>query len=262
MKRRLVILGSSSADSYEIPTKIIDREDLGSVYDYFSEADVNKLVTTFQKIILEYFTPEQCNDYNFSIEVRMFPYALDREHVNTGDTLYDTPTMFASLRSRWRSESQDIYNIYMQWIPGQPDIFPISFVYLSNALPEYKYQCEKLYNKYLKDTQPKSTSSKGDNMVKLHVEYYPYDRYGGDERLHKANVSGVDELDALINMVGRMGLYLIPEEIEEEGYTFDECINSILESNGDGCDLITLLKNVNTGEVYIKDDYEPDEEEW
>ena len=53
------------------------------------------------------------------------------------------------------------------------------------------------------------------------------------------------------------------DEIEEEGYSPEQIIESIQSTNGDGCDYIILLKNVTTGEVYIDDYYEDaEEDEW
>lgn len=97
--------------------------------------------------------------------------------------------------------------------------------------------------------------------VKLYVEFYPYERYGGGSGLKKATVSGVDKLDALKKLVDHMGLYIDSEIIEEEGYSFDDCIKSISMSNGDGCDFINVLMDKNTGEVFIDEGYN-EEEDW
>lgn len=99
------------------------------------------------------------------------------------------------------------------------------------------------------------------SQVKLHVEFYPYDRYE-TYGLKKANISAPTLLDALKKMVGNMGLYFEPQDIEDEGYTSEEIIRSIESTNGDGCDFIILLKNITTGEVYIEEDYYEDEDEW
>ena len=58
-----------------------------------------------------------------------------------------------------------------------------------------------------------------------------------------------------------MGLYIDSEIIEEEGYSFDECIKSISMSNGDGCDFINVLMDKNTGEKFIDEGYN-EEEDW
>lgn len=97
--------------------------------------------------------------------------------------------------------------------------------------------------------------------VKLYVEFYPYERYGGGSGLKKATVSGVDRLDALKKLTDHMGLYIDSEVIEEEGYSFEDCIKSISMSNGDGCDFINVLMDKNTGEVFIDEGYN-EEEDW
>ena len=97
--------------------------------------------------------------------------------------------------------------------------------------------------------------------VRLHVEYYPYERYGGSDGLKKGNISGVDKLDALKKLTDHMGLYIDSEVIEEEGYSFEDAINQIVMSNGDGCDFIVVLQDRDTGEIYFSENYE-DEEDW
>lgn len=105
-------------------------------------------------------------------------------------------------------------------------------------------------------------SSKNSGEVRLHVEYEPYLRYERAGR-RKANVTAPTLLEALKKMVDNLGLYLTSEDIEDEGYSPEQIIQSIQSTNGDGCDYIIILKNVTTGEVYIDDYYEDDEEdEW
>ena len=116
--------------------------------------------------------------------------------------------------------------------------------------------------------RPQITASKkvlaASNSVKLHVEYYPYERYGGDDHLKKANITAPTELEALAKMCGNMGLYMDYDDVMENG-SVEDVIDNIDASNGDGCDYIKLLENRTTGEVLIKGDWEPDddyEEEW
>lgn len=99
------------------------------------------------------------------------------------------------------------------------------------------------------------------NNIKLHVEFYPYERYGGGGGKKKANVSAPDMLTALKKLVDKMRLYIDSEEIEDEGYTPEEVIEQIQMSNGDGCDYITLLQEMNSGDVLIQEDYD-EEEDW
>lgn len=101
-----------------------------------------------------------------------------------------------------------------------------------------------------------------DGPTTLYVEYYTYGRYGTGDQFRKGNASGETKLEALKKIVDHMSLYLTSEDIEEEGYSFDEAIDQIAGCNGDGCDYIILLENRTTGEIYIQEDYEPEEEEW
>lgn len=104
-------------------------------------------------------------------------------------------------------------------------------------------------------------SNQNSSQVRLHVEFYPYDRFE-DHGLKKANISAPTLLDAFKKMVDNMGLYIEVDDIEDEGYTAEEVIQSIQGTNGDGCDMIMLLKNTTTGEVYIEEDYYDEEDEW
>lgn len=96
--------------------------------------------------------------------------------------------------------------------------------------------------------------------VTLRVEYYPYERYT-DSGQKKARVSGRDLLEALKKMISHMELYMTPDFIEDEGLSAEEVLQSIIGSNGDGCDFISYLENETTGDVYIDEDY-VDEEDW
>lgn len=98
--------------------------------------------------------------------------------------------------------------------------------------------------------------------VKLYVEYYPYERYGGGKK-KKVNITGTDLRDALYKMVSNMRLYLYPEDIEDDDMTAEEILESIESSNGDGCDYITKLENKTTGELLLSGFDEDDGiEEW
>ena len=95
--------------------------------------------------------------------------------------------------------------------------------------------------------------------VKLKVQFYPYERYRGGSGIKSATVSGPDLLSALKKMVDRMNLYITSEEIDDEEMSAEEVIERIESENGDGCDLIILLKNLVTGETYISEGYEEDD---
>lgn len=112
-------------------------------------------------------------------------------------------------------------------------------------------------------TKIKSSSYvKSASGVKLYVEYYPYERYGGGKK-KKINITGTDLRDALYKMVSNMMLYLYPEDIEDDNMTAEEILESIESSNGDGCDYITKLENKTTGEILLSGFDEDDEiEEW
>lgn len=107
---------------------------------------------------------------------------------------------------------------------------------------------------------PKTVTAATDT-VRLYVEFYPYARY---ERVSKktATVSGKDLLEALKKMVDKMRLYMDSEDIEDNGWTADQVIDRILESNGDGCDYIVTVKNRDTDEVLIDEYDEMETEDW
>lgn len=99
------------------------------------------------------------------------------------------------------------------------------------------------------------------SKVKLRVTFYPYERYTSTSK-KTATVSGSDLLEALSKMVDRMGLYITSEDIVGQNMTAEDVIDEIESSNGDGCDYIVSLVNVNTGEVLIEAWDEEDEEDW
>lgn len=111
---------------------------------------------------------------------------------------------------------------------------------------------------------PKTISAATDT-TRLYVEFYPYERYGiGSAPGRKsATVSGRNLLAALKKLVDKMQLYVDSDLIEEEGWTAEDVINQIDMSNGDGCDHIVILKNLDTDEVLITgfDDME-EMEDW
>jgi len=96
--------------------------------------------------------------------------------------------------------------------------------------------------------------------VRLHVEWQPYERYGAGYSLRKANITADSELEALAKMCDNLLLYMEYDDVMECN-SVEEVIERLEESNGDGCDFITLLKNINTGEILMEYDEEWDEEE-
>lgn len=91
--------------------------------------------------------------------------------------------------------------------------------------------------------------------ITLEVKFEVYGRYGDGGEIITAKVSGEDLRHALMRMVDRMRLYINSEDIEEKNLTVEQILDSISETNGDGCDMIYHLKNLTTGEVLIN---EPD----
>jgi len=97
--------------------------------------------------------------------------------------------------------------------------------------------------------------------MKLFCRYEKYERYysGGIKNVW---VEGKDSLECIKKLVDKMTLYLDSDIIEEENLSFEDCIERIEESNGDGCDMIILLKDdrkntyIDDTEMYKDIDYE------
>ena len=104
--------------------------------------------------------------------------------------------------------------------------------------------------KYIHLSNQAATKSQ---RVKLKVVFEPYDRYTSSGIKTKI-VKGEDLTDAIWNLADMMWYTL-------DGDSPEELIESLASQNGDGNDFIYLLKNMNTGEVYIQEGYEEDEEE-
>ena len=122
----------------------------------------------------------------------------------------------------------------------------------TSALNKNKEESAELEEDQSKDNEP----------AKYKVSFYPYDRYGSDEGLKNASFGAKTLKDALKKLASRLGLYLEPEDIDEEYSDAREALESIKDSNGDGCDYIVLFKNETTGEVYIEEDYKPEDLDW
>ena len=106
----------------------------------------------------------------------------------------------------------------------------------------------------------KNINEASDNKVTLFCTFEPYERYGGGGRLKKVRATGTDNLNAISKLVDKMRLYIDSECIEEDEMTFEDVINELEASNGDGCDFIYELKD-NQGNVYISDEYEEEYED-
>ena len=102
------------------------------------------------------------------------------------------------------------------------------------------------------------------NSVTLQLTYYPYERYGGSGK-KTVKISAPTVFDALVKMVDNLRLYFDSDDIEDDEMTEEDIISTIESQNGDGCDYITELKNLNTGEILLEgyDDFaEYEDEEW
>ena len=193
-------------------------------------------------------TPEEINQLNIAYNI-LFDCAphvqeslkekLLKEGYNRGDVLSVISTLediaYWDTKNRCELSKEDLQKIFdvLKILKGIPSYLPFE----------------------------ESLKEAADQRVRLYVEFYPYTRYGPEEGLKKATVSGTDKLDALKKLVDHMGLYIDSEVIEEEGYSFEDCINSIRISNGDGCDFINVLMDKTTGEKFIDEGYN-EEEDW
>lgn len=111
---------------------------------------------------------------------------------------------------------------------------------------------------------PKTVAAATDT-TRLYVEFYPYERYGigAAPGRKSATVSDRSLLGALKKLVDRMQLYIDSDDIDLEGWTAEDVIRQIDMSNGDGCDHIVILKNLDTDEVLISGFDEMEEaEDW
>lgn len=104
-------------------------------------------------------------------------------------------------------------------------------------------------------------------MVKLKVKYEVYLRY--EQGFAITGIINAPTLRAaLLALADKVGMYYDREELMQEEkeqrrkFLNKELIKKFLESNGDGCDFISLIKDEITGEVYysykdgVEDDWE------
>ena len=90
-----------------------------------------------------------------------------------------------------------------------------------------------------------------------------------DGQIHRAKVRGASRIDALKKMVNKMngGLYVyvdeIDSDIEENGedHAWFEAINTIRDTNGDGCNYVFYLYDLTADELVI-DEALGDDEDW
>lgn len=89
-------------------------------------------------------------------------------------------------------------------------------------------------------------------MVKLEAMVEVY----GEGNIRKVKAQGKDNKEALLKLSDKLCLYISSEEVEEreedgEEQTFESLINEIKKCNGDGCDYIIYLKDLESGKSYI-----------
>lgn len=100
------------------------------------------------------------------------------------------------------------------------------------------------------------------NSTTLEIMYDPYERYGS-KPIRTIRVEGDNLVDALANYVesGEVLVYLDKDTIEEENMNARQIIQQLKDENGDGCDWIYYMKNLNTGKFLIKENYDEKMEE-
>lgn len=106
------------------------------------------------------------------------------------------------------------------------------------------------------------------SRVKLEVKYEVYGRYGTGGQVKKGRVSGADEVDALMNMLDHVHMYIdsdFADEFEEENGrrpTTEDIVECLDSQNGDGCDLIYYITNLTTGKMIFDGGVSEEEEDW
>ena len=77
-----------------------------------------------------------------------------------------------------------------------------------------------------------------------------------DYQPHTRTFSGSNLQEALVNLIGTVHCYL--DVVDAEEMSSQEILDHLNDVNGDGCDYITKLIDVTTGEVlmdYVEDEY-------
>lgn len=106
-------------------------------------------------------------------------------------------------------------------------------------------------------------------MAKYKLVRDVYSRYGGGGVRTSTFTAKSDEA-ALCKVLDNC-MYGAPEDVEdrefgEEGYIFpskESLIDRIYNQNGDGCDYILSLENIETGEMLVEDEnFSEEEEDW
>lgn len=259
----------------------IDRE-MSDLFDRIDSGDARGASRILRREILDNYEQDYgpVEKISSSTSTCNVPVVADRL---PDGTEYD-PEDFAGGYTEWteiRSKSVRDYDGFMTdytlWyneftgmyvcIFGDKDIY-----YPENADPDMEFESEdeaiEWFDNYDEDTLFESTQvdecqdiKAGTDKVTLTIQYYPYERHISTP-LTRAKVSGPNLLEALKNLVDKVGMYLDREQIEDEEMSPEDIIQYLMMVNGDGCDYITELKNASTGEILIEAEDFDEEEDW
>ena len=84
-----------------------------------------------------------------------------------------------------------------------------------------------------------------ETKLKCTYEMYP------DGNIESITVVEDTELDAFMELVDNLQVYLTSEDIEDESMAVPQIVERLQSMNGDGCDYIIFFENRTTGDVYI-----------
>ena len=190
--------------------------------------------------------PEE-DEFNPPVKFYYGVYEIDEDndeldHISDFDT-QEEAIKFAKKQS---------FPTHIVFIPSKdPDDDPEIAEYIQNNAPYEAY--ETIWSSLDESFKKPGALKEDANKVTLFCELETYSRYAFDNRRRKVKVTGKDHLEALKKLVDKLNLYITSDRIEEEGYTFEDAIESISNTNGDGCDWITKLTD-DTGNTFIKEE--------
>lgn len=95
----------------------------------------------------------------------------------------------------------------------------------------------------------------------LKVRFEVYDRYCRNES-STATITRDTLRECLNVLLNHVSLYIDPEDPEVQESSDEELLDAIRAINGDGCDFISYLANVDTGDEYINISEYVEEEVW
>lgn len=82
-----------------------------------------------------------------------------------------------------------------------------------------------------------------ETKLKCTYEMYP------DGNIESITVVEDTELDAFMELVDNLQVYLTSEDIEDENMAVPQIVERLQSINGDGCDYIIFFENRTTGDV-------------